>query len=64
MVPMCSTFLFCVFLLPGKERTTVYPTKLISPDTGFLYILFPTTTNPIHGCILTWKYYSDDNEQI
>ena len=34
---------------PGKETTTVYATKLISPETRFLDIFFPTTTNLIHG---------------
>ena len=35
---------------PGKETTTVYATKLISPKAGFLNIFFPTTTNLIDGC--------------
>ena len=61
-----STFQFCLLLRAGKETNTVYSTQLISPETTFLSILFPTITKLTHGCIvlLTWKHYSDDNEHI
>ena len=36
------TFQFYLLLRPGKETNTVYSTKLISPETRFRYILFPT----------------------
>ena len=45
-----STFQLCLLLRPGKETNTVYSTKLISPETRFLYILIPTITKLIHGC--------------
>ena len=57
-----SNFQFC---LPGKETNTVYSTKLISPETRFLYTL--SNNHKAYTwlySILTWKYYSDDNEQI
>ena len=44
-----STFQFCLLLRPGKETNTVYSTKLISPETRFLYILFPTITKGIEN---------------
>ena len=46
-----STFQFYLLLRPGKETNTVYSTKLISPETRFLYILFPTITKLIHGTV-------------
>ena len=39
-----STFQFCLLLRAGKETNTVYSTQLISPETAFLSILFPTIT--------------------
>ena len=43
-----STFQLCLLLRPGKETNTVYSTKLISPETRFLYILFLTITKLMH----------------
>ena len=63
-----NVFNFPILLVlagPGKETTTVYATKLIFPETGFLDVFFLTTTQSDTWLysIVTWKYYSDDKEQ-
>ena len=53
-----------VVVAPGKETTTVYAKKLISPETGFLNIFSNNHKSDtwLHS-IVTWKYYSDNKEQ-
>ena len=45
-----SVFNLPILFALGKETNTVYSTKLISPETRFRYILFPTITKLMHGC--------------
>ena len=55
-----------LFALAGwQETNTVYFTQLISLETTFLSILFPTIRKLIHGCIvlLTSTNYSEDNKR-
>ena len=57
------TILF-VLAGPFKETTTVYATKLISPETGFLNIFSNNHKSDTWlYSIVTWKYYSDGKEQ-
>ena len=62
-----NVFNFPILLVlagPGKETTTVYATKLISPETGLLNIFSNNHKSDTWlYSIVTWKYYSDDKEQ-
>ena len=62
-----NVFNFPILLVlagPGKETTTVYATKLISPETGFLNIFSNNQKSDTWlYSIVTWKYYSDDKGQ-
>ena len=52
----CRPFLghpvYFLFLWPGEEMTTVYSTKFVFHETGFLCYIFSTIINRVHGYIV------------